>query len=161
MVRRAFTLVELLVVIAIIGMLVGLLLPAVQQAREAARKMQCSNNMKNIGLALMNHESLQGAFPATRYGIDADIPAELGTSVKCDQRYAGSGFLAVSPYLELTRAYIAMNEGKIMPFQEDSSTSCWKTSSSWRRCRSSRPIPTARRAARSSKPVSTRAAARL
>lgn len=81
--RRGFTLVELLVVIAIIGILVGLLLPAVQAAREAARRMQCSNNIKQIGLATLNYESAHRKFPPGRFDPDytlGGVPQAIYTS---------------------------------------------------------------------------------
>jgi prepilin-type N-terminal cleavage/methylation domain-containing protein len=92
--RHAFTLVELLVVIAIIGVLVALLLPAVQAAREAARRSQCSNNLKQFGLALANYASQKESFPAGLYQENKN------------GKYQGDAFfIRILPFMEQQAVY--------------------------------------------------------
>ena len=91
--RKAFTLIELLVVIAIIGVLVGLLLPAVQQAREAARRIACGNNMKQIGLAVHNYYDAQKEFPTSVWYLGRNGP--IG-----EKKDWGSPFVHLLPFME-------------------------------------------------------------
>lgn len=99
---RGFTLVELLVVIAIIGILVGLLLPAVQAAREAARRMSCSNNLKQFGLAMHNYHDTHGKFPSAQYYCRSDIPCD-GNRSSWKQGWFWSA--SVLPFIEQGNMY--------------------------------------------------------
>lgn len=98
--RAAFTLIELLVVIAIIAVLIALLLPAVQQAREAARRSQCRNNLKQLGLALHNYHDVYNTFPYREGGT-------LGTANRGTQCNwgRGSGYIGLLPYFDQAPLY--------------------------------------------------------
>ena len=101
-VRRAFTLIELLVVIAIIAVLIALLLPAVQAAREAARRAQCTNNLKQIALAANNYESSNSCFPGGSYsGSPSNAAFHFQQNFSC--------FVRMLPYTEQSAMYNATN----------------------------------------------------
>lgn len=116
--RRGFTLVELLVVIAIIGILVGLLLPAVQQVREAARRASCANNIRQLALAVHNFESSHERFPPGFYNARASgsyvgyveqfITQPFGSYPNAKSNFYGWGFL-ILPYLEQKPLYDEFN----------------------------------------------------
>jgi prepilin-type N-terminal cleavage/methylation domain-containing protein/prepilin-type processing-associated H-X9-DG protein len=110
--RRGFTLIELLVVIAIIAVLIALLLPAVQAAREAARRIQCTNNLKQLGLALHNYETAVGALPMTM--------SLLGTRNTVYYDTGWSAQARLLPYMEGNPLFTAAN---ISVFKEDPTNS--------------------------------------
>jgi prepilin-type N-terminal cleavage/methylation domain-containing protein/prepilin-type processing-associated H-X9-DG protein len=105
--RAGFTLIELLVVIAIIGVLVGLLLPAVQQAREAARRSACMNNLKQIGIALHNYHDANKAFPRA-YKQDTSLAA-------FDNMGYWSWTALIAPFMELQTTYDTLQVGSLDP----------------------------------------------
>ena len=111
--RRGFTLIELLVVIAIIAILIALLLPAVQQAREAARPTQCKNNLKQLGLALHNYLSTYNCFPPARlapdYSVNGTVQSSYTSYPSTLPAGAATGFRSVHtfllPYMEQANIY--------------------------------------------------------
>ena len=112
--NSGFTLVELLVVIAIIGILIGMLLPAVQTVRESARRTTCMNNQRQIGLAIANYESAFQVFPAGRIGCD-DNGGERSGVTQCseglsvEERNGASGFVSILPQLEQSNLFNSLS----------------------------------------------------
>ncbi len=107
--RRAFTLIELLVVIAIIAVLIALLLPAVQQAREAARRSQCKNNLKQFGLALHNYHDVANQFPPSAINPGFANSASGNTTIPSGAVRNTTGYLLLLPYMDQAPLYNQIN----------------------------------------------------
>jgi len=119
--RRGFTLIELLVVIAIIAILVALLLPAVQQAREAARRTQCKNNLKQLGLAAHNHHDVYNRMPVGHYGVPRSVPwSGNGPANITWRQHQWFGILPqLLPYVEQSSLYNQLPQWKGLEFRPD------------------------------------------
>ncbi|WP_254511646.1 DUF1559 family PulG-like putative transporter [Anatilimnocola floriformis] len=114
--RTAFTLVELLVVIAIIGVLVALLLPAVQAAREAARRSQCSNNLKQMALGMMNYEDSLKTLPPGRTGCDGDSSYQCNGFTTGGGTIGWSAFVHTLPYIEQSSLFNKIDNITVAPW---------------------------------------------
>jgi prepilin-type N-terminal cleavage/methylation domain-containing protein/prepilin-type processing-associated H-X9-DG protein len=132
--RTGFTLVELLVVIAIIGVLVALLLPAVQAARESARRMSCTNNLRQVGIAMQNYNDVFQCFPPGRMGCDGNTSAAQDCAPSAASRRPGtSGLVMILPQLEQQNLYdqIGFAKGAVEPVTtvtaEIQDTAGWRT----------------------------------
>jgi len=114
--RNAFTLVELLVVVAIIGMLIALLLPAVQAAREAARRMSCTNNLKQFGLTMHNYYDANATLPAGRGGPRCIESSHAATTYFDNHHWNWSALLFILPFMEQAPLYgVWVNAHKDVP----------------------------------------------
>jgi prepilin-type N-terminal cleavage/methylation domain-containing protein len=104
--RRGFTLIEMLVVVSIIGLLIALILPAVQSARESARRLECVNHLKQVGIALAQHQSHLSYYPSAREGRWRRTPGSPPGLAYASPR---QGFYDLLPFLDQVPLYNAFN----------------------------------------------------